>query len=305
MLYLLAMKRNFVPWVLLLFFGCQNPTPSKEPTKTKSNYRLPSSFKSYWFDGTAEISSYTLEQSRYGSVREGSAVMIFVTEDFLPNSQVKANKKSAVTKSVLKLNRTKRFLTGIYPYSIMSSSFSYLGIEPRLAKLSCSLQEWCGQSYLQLNTHGENRLISHSYFEGEADQNVVFPEPLLTEDALWNLIRIHPEELPVGSFAMLPSLEVLRLNHLPLQTVAVTAQYRVEETFSVYEVDFPSINRHLTITFETQAPHRIETWIDRNGQGPENTTTAQRKQTQKLPYWKLNKVGDETYRTFLDLNSTL
>ena len=31
------------------------------------------------------ISSYKLEQARYGEIRNGKAVLVYVTEDFLPN----------------------------------------------------------------------------------------------------------------------------------------------------------------------------------------------------------------------------
>ena len=60
-------------------------------------------FKSYWFDGKAEISTYSLSQSRYGEMRSGNAVLIFVTEDFLKNKQVKANISSEKSESVLKV----------------------------------------------------------------------------------------------------------------------------------------------------------------------------------------------------------
>ena len=50
--------------------------------------RISEQFKTHWFDGYAEISSYSLDQSRYGEVREGNAVLIYVTEDFLKKEQV-------------------------------------------------------------------------------------------------------------------------------------------------------------------------------------------------------------------------
>ena len=49
---------------------------------------LSNEFKSYWFDGKAEISTYSLSQSRYGEMRSGQLVSIFVTEDFLKKEQV-------------------------------------------------------------------------------------------------------------------------------------------------------------------------------------------------------------------------
>ena len=75
---------------------------------------------------------------------KGKAVLIYVTEDFLNKEQVKANRKSKVSQTVLKLNRTKKFNTGIYPYSIMTSLFTRLGQKKPLAKdyHFCSRMVW-------------------------------------------------------------------------------------------------------------------------------------------------------------------
>lgn len=293
--------------------GCATDTAQQTTSincnfsEKKNRQALTATFKSYWFDGTAEINTYALEQPRYGTLRQGKAVLIYVTEDFLPAPQVKANVKSEASRTVLKNNRTKTFLTGIYPYTIMSSSFSYLGWEPRLAKVSTSIQEWCGQSYLQLNRKKEIELISHSYFEGEADQMIHFPSHLKTEDELWNLIRIHPQELPSGSFELLPSLEWLRLHHKPLEAVPVTAnlEFDTQLPMASYQVRFPSLGRTLLIQFQSQPPYRVESWEDQSDRGESYTTIARRLQTEKLPYWQLNKKGDEQYRISLELNTTL
>ncbi|MDB9780148.1 hypothetical protein OAB54_07920 [Flavobacteriaceae bacterium] len=55
--------------------------------------RISEQFKTHWFDGYAEISSYSLDQSRYGEVREGNAVLIYVTEDFLKKGASKSQSK--------------------------------------------------------------------------------------------------------------------------------------------------------------------------------------------------------------------
>ncbi|MDP7238046.1 MAG: hypothetical protein QGI34_15090, partial [Candidatus Latescibacteria bacterium] len=44
--------------------------------------RPPASFGDYWYQGKAEITSYTLKQARYGEIHDGHVVLIFVTEDF-------------------------------------------------------------------------------------------------------------------------------------------------------------------------------------------------------------------------------
>ncbi len=38
---------------------------------------LSKNFKAYWYAGNAEITSYKLEQARYGELRQGKAVKIF------------------------------------------------------------------------------------------------------------------------------------------------------------------------------------------------------------------------------------
>ena len=255
--------------------------------------QLSQTFKNHWFDGFAEISSYELTQSRYGQQRIGKAVLIFVTEDFLAKEQVKANQKSKTTIPVLKSNRTKNFLTGIYPYSIMSSSFSSLRKKHPLIKTVASIQEWCGQSYLQLNAREkENTLISHSYFEGEADQNLTLPKTI-SEDELWNLIRFNPKNLPVGEFDLLPSLEIIRLNHIEPKAVKATASLQAG-TYTLY---IPSLQRSLSIQFDPNFPYTIEGWEEKyDHKGEQYTSTAKRIHTERRQYWQENNNASVRFR---------
>ena len=154
-------------------------------------------FKEYWFAGEAEITSYQLSQERYGEIHQGSAVTIFVTEDFLPKEQVKANESLETNIPVLKLNLVKKFNTGIYPYSIMTSVFNPINVKSHAIKISNSVQEWCGQVYMQLNNRKDFEIVSHSYFQGEADQKIDLDKTWL-EDELWNILRVNPAELPTG-----------------------------------------------------------------------------------------------------------
>jgi len=256
--------------------------------------QLSKDFKNHWFDGFAEINSYTLTQSRYGEIRQGKAVLIFVTEDFLAKEQVKANQKSASTIPVLKSNRTKNFLTGIYPYAIMSSTFSSLKQNHPLIKTVASIQEWCGQSYLQLNTReDQNTLLSHSYFQGEADQQFSLSKTT-SEDELWNLIRLNPASLPTGEFDLLPSLEMIRLNHIEPKTVKASAQLEAG-TYTLY---IQSIQRTLTIKFDPNFPHTIEEWEEKyDHKGAQYTSRAKRIHTERRQYWQENNTASSRYRT--------
>lgn len=259
---------------------------------------LSEEFKQHWFDGFAEISSYELSQSRYRENRNGKAVLIFVTEDFLKDEQVKANKKTMTTIPVLKSNRTKKFLTGIYPYSIMSSSFSRLRSPHKLIKNSASIQEWCGHSYLQAN-HRKNKLeiTSHSYFEGIADQNFMLNN-FMTEDEIWNLIRLSPQKLPTGNIQLILSLETGRLVHKSIKAYDVIANIDKNENTSVYTINYLELNRTLSIEFQNTFPYIIEGWIEKfKSKGKTYTSKAKRIHTERRQYWQENNNDSQHYRT--------
>src|SRR5574341_1313443 len=149
-------------------------------------------FRKYWYQGKAELSRYALKQVRYGEIHQGEAVLIFVTEPFLKDQQVKlehGNSSNAV--SVLKLNFVRKFFTGIYPYSLMTSVFTPVDLQkyPTL-KVTSSSQEWCGNTFMQMNFRsGQYETQIHSYFQDEGDQNLKLKAGLL-EDELWTRIRI-------------------------------------------------------------------------------------------------------------------
>ncbi len=261
-------------------------------------------FKGYWFSGKAEITSYQLSQLRYGELREGTAVTIFVTEDFLPKEQVKANKYSENNIPVLKLNNTKKFVTGIYPYSIMNSTFSPLATKEHPIKITTSSQEWCGQLYMQLNNTDKFEIISHSYFEGEADQNLNIDKVLL-ENELWNLIRINPEELPTGDFMMIPSFEYIRLDHKKIQPYKANASITKKGKEHIYTVNYPDLPRQLVIYFNSSFPFEIEKWEESSFTNPNDTlglkTTAIKIKRLRTNYWTQNSNKDIKLRDSLGL----
>jgi len=266
-----------------------NEEVSEETIQKKE---LSTEFKEYWYAGEAEITSYKLEQARYGEMRKGTAVLIYVTEPFLPEKQTKADGNNSNNIPVLKLNSTKNYLTGIYPYSIMSSSFYPVHDNSQAIKVAFSSQEWCGQVYAQLNNREKFDVMSHSYFESEADQTVKIDKNIL-ENELWNKIRINPEELPVGDMKVVPSLEYIRLSHKELKAYDATLTLTKNNEVSSYEVSYPELKRKLRIDFLTVFPHSIEGWSDtfESGYGngkKELTSTATKIKSLKSPYWQKN-----------------
>ncbi|WP_026838759.1 hypothetical protein [Gillisia sp. JM1] len=285
--------------LLVLLSGCRD-TSSDEVVLPQRN--LSEEFKSYWFNGEAEITSYKLDQSRYGESREGTAVLIYVTEEFLREAQVKANAKSDKTIPILKLNSTKKFNTGIYPYSIMQSTFYPLEGKSHALKISASIQEWCGHVYMQLNNRDVFKINSHSYFEGEADQDLELSKTHL-ENEVWTQLRIDPELLPTGDISMIPSFEYLRLAHQEIKAYNALAEFYQDGDWSVYKISYPELKRNLKIYYSNIAPFKIEKWqeeIEVNGKL--YTTTATKMNEIKSDYWNKNSNKDLHLREQLNLN---
>lgn len=296
--------------IYLLIVSCKEDTNNKllaSNTQTfvevsKPSQKLTQEFKDYWYAGAAEISSYQLEQARYGEIRKGKAVLIFVTEDFLPDAQVKADNQNNSNIPVLKLNATKNFNTGIYPYSIMQSVFYPVSNNKHAIKVSSSIQEWCGHVYTQLNNQERFEIISHSYFEGEADKNFALDKTIL-ENELWTQLRLDPKSLPTGNLEIIPSFEYTRMRHIPVKAYkAITSL-----TPGSYTIEYPELNRSLIINFSPNFPYNILSWEEsfKSGFG-ENakvlTTKSTKLKTIKSPYWSKNSNKYETLRDTLKLN---
>ncbi len=259
----------------------------------------PEQFQNYWYAEGAEISRYELSQSRYGEVHEGDAVLIFVTEKMNPEIQIKADNPTEADVPILKLNALRKFYTGIYPYSVMTSVFTPIPAGQRRAplKVTTSAQEWCGHVYTQMNLRGSDYEVrSHSYFEREGDDERRVTAAF-TEDGIFNLIRLSPGELPVGEFDMLPGTVYARLLHRPLRATPATGSLAPTREKSqegnplvAYVVKAPGIQRTLTILFEQDFPHRIERWEESQGSSP--ATVARRTHTIKNLYWRHNRNPD-------------
>lgn len=312
------MTKTFIPKLTLILsvglflalISCKenNKTTSDTLAVSEANSQvsepattLSEDFKDYWYNGEAEITSYKLKQARYGEMREGKAVLIYVTEDFLPKQQVKANTYSATNIPILKLNATKNFNTGIYPYSIMESIFYPVENNQHALKVSASVQEWCGHIYTQLNNRDKFEVMSHSYFQDEADRSFDL-EKTWTENELWTKLRIDPKSLPTGQLDIIPSLEHTRLNHDDFKAYHAFAQLEN----SSYTISYPELNRILRISFNSNFPYDILGWEETSTSGfgataKTLTTTATKLKTIKTAYWNKKSNADLALRETLKL----
>lgn len=298
------MQKLFIFSIIFLLFNCANISTKKEDKAVNEALAQPTSpeFNAYWYAGKAELSRYALEQARYGEMRQGDAVLVFVTEPFSQKKQVKLDNPSANPSdvvSVLKLNFTKKFDTGIYPYSIMTSSFTPVEKSAKPLKVTFTAQEWCGHVFAQLNKEKQQySLKSFSYFESEGDENTDLGD-ILTEDGIFNQIRIAPSQLPMGKINILPTLSYLRLKHQPFKAQEATASLRQanfnNKTVQQYQLQYA--NRLVNIYFEPTFPYLIQGWEETYKDGNSDLTTrGTLKKTLLSDYWSHNKTADDAMR---------
>ncbi len=267
-------------------------------------------FKVYWYSGQAELNSYKLEQSRYGELREGKAMLIFVAEDFSKTKHVKLDEPEKAGKdkvNILKMNFTKNFVTGIYPYSMMLSVFTPVtrNLFPNSFKATMTSQEWCGHIFNQLNLKDSKyNVSSYSYFEQEGDEKLIL-DKILLEDELWNIIRLDPENLPVGNFNMIPGLFYTRLKHTDLRVLSVDALKSTTENEILYTLSVKDQKRTLAIRFEKLFPHKILSWEESFTElGKATHTKAVLDKTLIIDYWAKNKNEFLYLRDSLNLSPT-
>lgn len=311
------MKNNIIWMLLLLLFTACEHQLKTDSAKTAAIYtssenltpgifaNTTNSLDAYWYQGKAELNVYELEQNRYQGIHPGEVLLIFVSEDFLTDKQVKNdNYQNKNSTPILKTNAICRFTTGLYDYSMMTSVFTPVktSAHSRTMKVTNSSQDWCGQSLSQINLlEGAYRHQLFSYFENEGDQDIKVSADIL-EDEIWNRVRQLGRDLPTGEFRIIPSMNYLRLRHQPYQ--AYQANVRIQaynaddfsgEELIQYTISYPALNRKLTIVFEDESPYKIVGWQDTYPSafdGKPRTSTARLKNTVLKKYWNMNADTD-------------
>jgi hypothetical protein len=297
--------------IALLLFSCDTKNPVEKDGKTSieedpmdqlEDRQLTTEFKKYWYNGTAEISTYELSQARYGEMREGTAVLIFVTEPFDKTDQIKADQSKDSNRTVLKLNATRNFNTGIYPYSIMSSTFLPLDKKDNAIKIATSIQEWCGHTYMQFNQDGDAYDVSlYSYFQSEGKEEFEV-DNVMTENQIAAQLRLDPKAMPIGEIKIIPSTEYLRLKHVETKPYDAIAKLSEIPDGYLYSVKFTELERTIAFKTEKTFPYRILSWMDRykDGAAP-MVSTGTLKKSINTAYWKKNANKDATLRDSLGL----
>jgi hypothetical protein len=222
-------------------------------------------FNNYWYAGKAELSTYAITQERYGELRNGEQVNIYVTEDLSASKQVKLDNAEAAGADkvpVLKLNSVRRFETGIYDYSFMSSVFTPIDRRKSDASLkyTCTVQDWCGHTFTQMNRLDKAwRWRQFSYFEQEADADVQIDDCML-EDELWTHLRLNPIAFTDRKLNLLPGGFYLRMRHLPATPTPATAKSTTTGDKITTTIQYETLPRTITVVQEAKFPYRMTSW---------------------------------------------
>jgi hypothetical protein len=296
-------------------------------------------FESHWQDGKAELNGYRYAVTRYGQRREGTAIMVFVTEPFSEAKRVKVDDPNANPKDTfeaLKLNFIRDFQTGIYDYNTMTSLFvRSRDFSP--AKISFSSAEWCGHVYEDMIFRPRDIADRYtSYFEDESAERRLdltvkgTTARGMAEEELWIVLRgLRGDWLKPGERRMMPLLASAfyrRLAHSPMQwSDAVVERSRASEAVTVpagaFKADLYTVSvrgaqgaRDGKFWIEQSYPHRIIRWEwkpaakQASGSGHhwspgEALDAGELMGSARLPYWRLHNEGDESYLKELGLTA--
>lgn len=269
-----------------------------------------------WNDGKGEVDVYALREERYGEVREGHAILIYVSEELDRNTYLKVESDRIPQDQrmyVIKLNSLRRFPTGIYDYAVMTTVFSvadsHLG-HPRFqaARVTNTVQEWCGQVFQRMDLRRDGwHFLLHSYFEAEGDQELVLPaKGTDLEDNLWVKIReLDGEWLAPGSsieLSLIPAMWEDRKTHDPPEahparlTKGEVVDFETPlGTFRAFPWSWSLPGRTVLVWIEARGAHRVLGWQDNRG-GSGRLASSER-----TAYWKHNGNDASDRRAALGL----
>jgi hypothetical protein len=108
---------------------------------------------------------------------------------------------------------------------------------------------------------------------------------------------------------MVPSMEYLRLKHKEFKAYKAIANLVLQvnanqDEFYLYTLEYPELDRKLTIKCQASFPFRILSWEekwDTDNPAQEKTTTAEIEKTIQVPYWELNGSDNVNFRDSLNI----
>ena len=243
-----------------------------------------------WDDGNAEFCVYELDWRRYGELYPGRALSVLVKEPWAPELEVKADAPRPGGFEVLKLNFIRDVPTGIYTYHQMASAFLRRD-NGALRKLTTSSAEGCGISTAEMTA---GTLRASSYFDGQGERRLPWPEGAVAEDALPAVLRDWVTgELP-PAIEVFPSLLAGRFPELAagewrLTRRAVEAVELPAGVFSGVELRLSRGADWSTYLFAAEPPHQLLRL--RRGDGSDYRLAK----CERIPYWRMSRPGGESW----------
>ena len=245
---------------------------------------------SIWDDGNAEFATYEITWPRYGDEFSGRAILVLVKEPWAPDLHVKADTPRPDGFDVLKLNHLRDVPTGIYTYHQIASMFVRRDTA-ELVKLATSSAEACGVSTANLL---DGKLATHSYFDGQGDQQVRWPRGALPQAGLPALLRDYvlgeaPANIQVFTSLLTARFGELRAQDWKLKKRFIDSHQVPAGSFPAYEIELRRKDQHMTYVFDAVVPHVLLEYHS------SNSTDYKLVKVERIPYWGMHRPGDESW----------
>ncbi len=180
--------------------------------------------------------------------------------------------------------------TGIYTYHQMASVFLRRD-DGALRKLATSSTEGCGISTAEM-TGG--RLETSSYFDGQGERTVPWPEGALPEDGLPAHLRDWVAGEPPAAVSVFPSLLAGRFPELTagewqLSRRRLDGVELPAGSFAGVELRLSRGDAWIAYLFTPEPPHLLLRLTRSDG------TDYRLARCERIPYWRMNGPGGEAW----------
>jgi hypothetical protein len=242
-----------------------------------------------WGDGQAEYTVFAAQESRYGLLRETEIRHILVRENFTAAEQVKADDwKSAGSYAVLKLNQIITVPTGSYRYDQGHSSF-WRADTGSLIKFALTSNDSCGLTYKQGNYDGTRwRYRAFTYWQGMSEVELQAKPPagaLYYDELPFKLRLLNWGQVNRFKAPLLGSIIGSKADQL----LWPSAEFVVAKLGDEWQVSVTHAKGEDRFFFAVASPHVLKRWERWDG------SSLLLRQLIRMPYWQLNRPGDERY----------
>lgn len=254
-----------------------------------------------WGDGKAEYAVFDATERRYGVARETEVRHILVRENFAVAERVKADDwREPGAYPVIKLNQIITVPTGSYRYDQGHSAF-WRADSGELLKYAQTTNDSCGLAYKQGDRDGARwRHRVFTYWQGmsETDTRAEAPPDALFYDELPFKLRLLDWSAIAKSsgatrFTAPLMASVIGSKADPLAwapaTFSVTRADAVAANEPAWRVTVAHARGEDRFVFASASPHGLLRWERWDG------TALVLRHAIRLPYWELNRPGDERY----------